>query len=66
MKTRSQTKELYIDFDEASSAWMANKRKMKDGSYIYTCEYICKNSNTCQQECLKNFFFCKRHLRYTK
>ena len=37
MKTRSQTKPLYnfdIDFDEASRAWMLNKRRVGE-SYEY-------------------------------
>lgn len=66
MKTRSQSRELEvnIDFDEASAAWMENKKKTKNGCCIYTCEHICKNGNKCKQESLKNIFLCRRHAIY--
>jgi hypothetical protein len=39
MKSRSQTKHVTysvdIDFDEASTAWNANKIKLSDGMYEY-------------------------------
>lgn len=68
MQTRSQSKELEvnIDFDEASSAWMSNKKKTKNGCYIYTCEHICKNGKKCNYETLKNIFLCRRHFHYTQ
>ena len=28
---------IVIDFDYASKAWMANKKKIGEGSYIYIC-----------------------------
>jgi len=31
----SQLFEVKIDFDEASRAWMKNKKKMGDGSFVY-------------------------------
>lgn len=42
MRTRSQTKQLSpdIDFDGASRAWNANKKKLANGCY----EYICRES----------------------
>jgi hypothetical protein len=46
MQTRSQTKhentipkyEVNIDFDEASSAWKANKKSIGNGQYKYICQ----------------------------
>jgi len=41
MQTRSQTKKprvefsQNIDFDEASRAWLANKRRLGNGTYEY-------------------------------
>ena len=37
MATRSQPLyEVEIDFDEASRAWRANKRRLSDGNFVYT------------------------------
>ena len=48
MITRSQAiiKPLYevnIDFDEASRAWLHNKKKIGNGSYKYICTHTVKN-----------------------
>ena len=66
MKTRSQTGEfeVNIDFDEASLAWMENKKKIKNGCYIYKCEHMCKNGKRCNYERVNNSVLCKRHLKY--
>ena len=59
MQTRSQTKkpryEVNIDFDEASSAWRANKKSIGNGSYKYTCS-LCKRMPT------KGNDYCAHHL----
>ena len=46
MFTRSQ--EVEIDFDEASRAWNANKKKVGNGMYIYVCGTKLKNGKHCQ------------------
>lgn len=65
MLTRSQTPkyDVNIDFDEASLAWKANKKRMGNGTYVYTCDHVCKNGNTCRQERIKNTLLCKRHIQ---
>jgi hypothetical protein len=47
MQTRSQTKKMClielpvnIDFDGASRAWLANKRRLGNGTYEYKKEEI--------------------------
>lgn len=68
MQTRSQTKyentipkyEVNIDFDEASSAWKANKKSIGNGQYKYIC--IMKiGSNLCRREAMKGCDVCKTH-----
>ena len=49
----------YIDFNEASKEWIKNKRKIKNGTYEYICNYIDKNGQTCKN---KNYY-CKKHLQ---
>jgi len=69
MKTRSQTKyensalyEVNIDFDEASTAWKANKKSIGNGEYKYICSKINKNNNNCKNKCLPGEHFCKVHI----
>lgn len=37
-----------IDFDAASIAWRANKRRVSGGAFVYTCEYIHTNGKCCR------------------
>lgn len=65
MNTRSMTKRLYtytvfIDFDEASNAWKANKKSSGNGCYKYICSQI-TNSKPCKSESLSGCSFCKIH-----
>jgi|Laugrespbdmm15sd_2_1035082.scaffolds.fasta_scaffold128429_2 hypothetical protein len=74
MKTRSQsnTNTVYIDFDEASKAWMANK--VRRGAMVY---YLCtatqKSGKPCtrissNEETAKNpiaLQLCTQHARYS-
>lgn len=46
MFTRNQKVE--IDFDEASRAWNANKKKIGNGCYVYVCGTLLKNGKHCQ------------------
>ena len=75
-KTRSQTKkerelkevkqlyEVNIDFDEASRAWMSNKKSIGNGHYKYICT-VEKNGSSCGKSCYKNLLYCWIH-RNTK
>ena len=74
VQTRSQTKkeqelnrtlltELYevnIDFDEASKAWMANKKSIGNGHYKYICT-VEKNGSICGKSCYKELTNCWIH-----
>ena len=66
MNTRSKTRELQtiytvdIDFDEASEAWRANKKKLSNGCYAYTCCKQLKNGSMCRQ-IPRDGDYCSRH-----
>jgi hypothetical protein len=51
MKTRSQTKQVNIDFDESSNAWMANKIR-RGPAMAYRCQAITKNGTQCTRPVL--------------
>lgn len=67
MRTRSQTKnqekDVIIDFDEASRAWTANKKKCKNGCYQYMCSAVTKTGEPCKNACLPMIgcSFCRIH-----
>jgi hypothetical protein len=76
MKTRSQTLkeeqiqkknsltplyEVNIDFDEASEAWRANKKCLKNGMYAYICGKIMLNGNSCSRNRATGGDYCKMH-----
>jgi len=69
MRTRSQTRalarEVNIDFDEASRAWHANKKKCGNGCYQYLCSAITKNGEPCKNKCIPivGSLFCRIHDR---
>lgn len=60
MQTRSQSREFKIDFDEASRAWMQNKKRVGQ-SYIYICGKSLRNGKTCLNTRVDNQETCKRH-----
>jgi hypothetical protein len=37
-----------IDFDEASKAWRANKKVLKNGMFAYKCVYIHSTGSSCK------------------
>jgi hypothetical protein len=68
MNTRSQTKydtnalyEVNIDFDEASTAWRANKKSIGNGTFKYICCGLTKTGNKCNRQPLENSEYCKIH-----
>lgn len=69
METRSKLfkKHQYMtfvfDFDEASREWNANKRKVGNGCYKYTCNFKCKSGNFCKRESKYHEEYCSTHLR---
>ena len=68
MNTRSKTNQLRkieyavdIDFDEASSAWRANKKPVKNGCFKYLCCQKTLSGNPCKRESRINDIYCKQH-----
>jgi hypothetical protein len=66
MHTRSQTLvdqhpiyDVTIDFDGASEAWRKNKKQMKNGTFIYTCE-------KCKRIPKFGYPLCYHHLKESK
>lgn len=67
MRTRSQSRAILdelkfeIDFDEASDAWTANKRKLPNGCYQYVCGSELKSGKSCQKRPILNEEYCRLH-----
>lgn len=57
-KFQTLTKE---SIDISSSIWMENKRKTKNGFYIYKCGIQNKFGQTCGKDNYKIFDMCKQH-----
>jgi len=68
MQTRSQSKiisnelEFIYDFDAASEAWKANKKRGSNCTYTYVCQKQMISGNFCQRKCLASENFCSTHL----
>jgi hypothetical protein len=63
-KKEEEKKDIYevdIDFDGASAAWRANKRRMGNGCYKYVCESITKTGKNCTKDCIAGSTCCKIH-----
>ena len=54
MQTRSQAKYPVIDFDEAHTEWIKNKKKIGNGTYVYICGKPLKNGVLCKNIDTKN------------
>ena len=50
-----------IDFDEASMAWMANKKRMGNGMYKYVCCAMTKTGKRCSRKNMKDSDHCVVH-----
>ena len=37
-----------INFDEASNAWRANKKVLKNGTFAYRCKHIYSTGSSCK------------------
>jgi hypothetical protein len=55
--------EVVIDFDGASAAWRANKRRMGNGCYKYVCESITKTGKNCTKVHIVGSTFCNIHFK---
>lgn len=53
--------EVNIDFDEASTAWKANKKSKGNGTYRYVCQGKTKTGKNCSREPFPTCDFCKWH-----
>ena len=51
-----------IDFDEASRAWRANKKKNKDGTFSYICGATRSNGKVCTKVNCKNVQHAKQKM----
>jgi hypothetical protein len=56
-------------FDEASAAWMANKRRAGKGTAcLYVCEHIRTNGKPCRRPVVGDgsFTLCKSHMIHAR
>lgn len=53
--------EVNINFDEASKAWMQNKRKITNGCYVYRCIATTKKGEPCKCKPSQNSQYCHIH-----
>jgi hypothetical protein len=69
MQTRSQSKiilnqlEFVFDFDAASEAWKANKKRGLNCTYTYVCQQKNTSGKSCAKKCLAGEHFCKAHIK---
>ena len=64
-KNINQLYEVKIDFDEASKAWLANKKSLCNGYYKYVCN-VEKNKLICGKSCYKELTCCWIHRNFNK
>ena len=50
-----------IDFIEASTEWMKNKKKLLNGWFAYRCHYIHSNGLQCKKVCEES----KKRVKYS-
>jgi len=72
MLTRSQARahrsvqpfDVDIDFDGASRAWLANKKRVGQ-MYVYICGHTLRNGGTCQRRSLSTCIdgYCFQHAK---
>jgi hypothetical protein len=54
-------------FDQASAAWMENKRKLNDCTYVYTCTHTYMTGKKCNHKVyLFRDMLCKMHKKHAK
>lgn len=47
-----EERSINIDFDDAHNEWMANKKRLGNGTYAYYCGHKLKNGKTCKNFCI--------------
>ena len=52
-----------IDFDAASEAWMMNKIKHSQGTYLYVCGHTTKRGTRCRNRPVRGCSLCHIHAR---
>lgn len=55
--------EVFIDFNEASSAWKANKKSIGNGQYKYVCKIATKRGE-CNRETKPGKYCCSMHKKH--
>ena len=53
--------EVNIDFDKASQAWLANKRKLPNSMYKYICLGKTVSGGECKRKPINHTNFCSCH-----
>lgn len=48
-------------FDACSQAWLANKRKMGNGTYRYTCDHLYSSTRRCGRDVFMKESLCRQH-----
>jgi hypothetical protein len=48
-------------FDASSAAWLANKRRIKGGSFRYTCDHQYSATRRCGRDVFMKESFCRQH-----
>ena len=70
LETKPETKPIFpvkIDFREAHEEWMANKRRLGNGTYVYLCRKPLKNGKLCNRKCTDTIGFysgCNQHYQW--
>lgn len=49
-------------FDESSRAWLANKKKKDNCTYVYICQAINSKGTLCKKPVYKTFSTCRNHI----
>jgi hypothetical protein len=60
--TSEKSKQLNLDFDDASKCWKLNKKYIGNGCYKYICTKLTKSGKQCKNESLRNCEFCRFHV----
>ena len=55
-----------FDFDEASTAWRANKCYIGNGTYKYICMAITVKGRPCKKKPTSGASYCSCHIKYVK
>ena len=48
-------------FEESSTLWMENKRRLKSGAFQYICQHTYKYGKKCNRDVYKDSDMCRQH-----